>query len=163
MGRQGRDYHILIGKDKYWDYIFLDDAFQYSDWFKWLTGTRMQFHTEEEYEDAKRRTVDEWWLRDLRVEAVKADRTDEGLEEWSQDVIDEWYQVWDDSYRWEWWVEEWLDIINEIEWTDYDSDYSECTWWGRCFEEDMLKRSYWERVVPINFRTLKRLYNLYEK
>lgn len=158
-----RDYNILIWKDKYWDYIFLDGAFKHSDNFKWLCWTRMQFHTEDEYERDKQRMIDDWWLKELWVEAVKADRTELWLEEWSQDVIDEWYSPYDESYRWKRWIEEWLEIINKREWTEYEPDYSDCTWWGRMFEKEMLKRSYWEWVEPINFRIFKRLFNTYER
>ena len=163
MARESQEYNILIGKDKYWDYIFLDEAFKYKDGMKWLCWTRMQFHTEDEYEDAKQRVIDDGRLRDLWVEAVKANKTDYSLEEWSQEIIDEWYSPYDDSYRWKEWVYEWLKIINEIEWTEYEQDYSDCTGWWRMFDEEMLKRGYWEWVYPINFRLFKRLFYTYEK
>lgn len=162
------EYHILIWKDKYWDYVFLDEAFKHSDNFKWLCWTRMQFHTEEEYEEARQMVIDDWWLRELWVEAVKANRTDESLDDWSKDVMDEDEDYpYDPSYRCEWRIDDALEIIDKHEYEDTGihatSEFSECTWWGRCFNEDMLKRSYWEWVEPINFRKLKRLYNIYEK
>lgn len=161
--REWESYNILIWKSKDWDYIFLDEAFRYSDSSKWLCWTRMQFHTEDEYEEAKQRMIDDWWLKELWVEAVKADRTELWLDEWSQDVIDEWYSPYDDSYRWKWWIKEWLEIINKREWTEYEPDYSDCTWWWRMFEDEMLKRDYWERVDEKNFKLFKKLYNEYEK
>ena len=162
-----RDYNILIWKDKYGDYIFLDEAFKHSDNFKWLCWTRMQFHTEDEYERDKQRMIDDWWLKELWIEAVKADRTELWLEEWSQDVIEDGYSPYDDSYRCSWWIDDALEIIDKHEyketWIHATSEFSDCTWWGRMFEKEMLKRSYWEWVEPINFRIFKRLFNTYEK
>lgn len=163
-----RDYHILIWKDKYGDYIFLDDAFKHSDNFKGLCGTRMKFHTEDEYERDRKNVIDDGWLEDLWIEAVKAHRTTLWLDEWSEDVLEEDDDYpYDPSYRCEWRIDEALEIIDKHEYEETGihatSEFSDCTWWGRCFDEEMLKRSYWEWVEPINFRTLKRLYNAYEK
>lgn len=168
MERQSKKYHILIGKDKGWDYIFLDEAFKYRDGFKWLCWTRMKFHTEDEYERDREAVIDDWWLEDLRIEAVKSRKTTLWLDEWSENVLQEDGRYpYDDSYRCSWRIDDALEIIDKHEYEEtgihVTSEFSDCTWWWRCFDKDMLKRNYREWVEPINFRILKRLYNVYEK
>lgn len=162
--RQEKKFNILIGKDKRGDYVFLDDAFSYSDGMKWLCWTRMRFHTEEEYEADKQNMIDDWYLKELRQQAVQDGATEKSLEDWSEDVL---YEndslVYDDSYRYKDRLEEWLDIINKEEWTDYTIDYSDCMWGGRMFDKSMLNKENWKRVVDENFETFKKLYEEYEK
>lgn len=162
-----QELNILIGKNKYWEYVFLEDAFKHSDWFKWLTWTIMEFHTEDEYEQAKENYIDSWDLKYLRKEAVANDSTEESYEDWKQEVIDEDDQlVYDTSYRTAYRIDDALKIIDEHEyeetWVHATSEFSNCVWWWRCFDEEMLRRNYRERVDEKNFKTFKKLFIEYE-
>lgn len=168
MPRQAEQFHILIWKDREWDYIFLDEAFKYDDWLQWLCWTRMQFHTEDEYEEAKQNYIDSWDLLYLRKDAVQAGRKTDSYEDWLEEVIenDECF-VYDDSYRCSYRIDEALEIIDKHEyketWIHKTSEFSDCVWWWRCFDKKMLDKNYRERIEEENFEKFKELYEKYEK
>ena len=168
MPRQAEQYHIHIWKNKEWNYIFLDEAFKYDDWLQWLCWTAMQFHTEDEYEEAKQNYIDSWDLLYLRKEAVQAERTTNSYEEWLEEVIEnDECLVYDDSYRCSYRIDEALEIIDEHEyeetWIHATSEFSDCVWWWRCFDKKMLDKNYRERIEEENFEKFKELYEKYEK
>lgn len=168
MPRQAEQFHILIWKDKEWDYIFLDEAFKYSDWFKWLVWTKMVFHTESEYEEAREDYIQSDDLKYLWKDAVANDATEESFQDWKEEVIDEDNElIYDSSYRCAYWIDKALEIIDKHEyeetWLHVTSEFSDCVWWWRCFDEEMLHRDYWEWVEEENFKKFVELYNEYEK
>lgn len=162
--RKEKKFNILLGKDRYGDYVFLDDAFKYSDGMQGLCWTRMRFHTEEEYERDKQNMIDDGYLKEFRQDAVKNDKTEQSYEDWCEDALsesDNW--VYDDSYRYHSRLEEWLEIINKKEWTEYTTDYSDCSWGWRMFDKSYLNKENWERVYTKNFNKFVKLYEKYEK
>lgn len=162
--RKEKKFNILLGKDRYGDYVFLDDAFKYSDGMQGLCWTRMRFHTEEEYERDKQNMIDDWYLKEIRQDAVRNDRTEQSYQDWCEDALYESDSfVYDDSYRYQSRLEEWLEIINKKEWTDYTIDYSDCSWGWRMFDKSMLNKDNWEWVYTKNFNKFVKLYEKYEK
>ena len=169
MPRQTKEFHILIWKNQYWEYVFLDEAFKYDDWsLQWLTWTCMLFHTEDEYEEAKENYVRSWDLLYLRKEAVQAWSTEASYEDRAEEVLEnDECLVYDDSYRCKWRIDDALEIIDKHEyensWIHATSEFSDCTWWWRCFNKEMLNLDYWIRVEWDNFKKFKKLYKEYEK
>jgi hypothetical protein len=51
----------------------------------------------------------------------------------------------------------------EETWVHKTSEFSDCVWWWRCFDEKMLKKENWEWVEEENFNKFVELYNEYEK
>lgn len=166
--REATTYGLLIWKDKCWQYIILDEAFKYADWFKWLTWIVMDFHTEQEYEDARDNFIESDDFKYLRKQAVEDDRTEQSFQDWKEEVIEEDTDlVYDSSYRCEWRMDAVLECIDKHEyeetWVHKTSEFSDCVWWWRCFDEEMLKKENWEWVEEENFKKFVELYNEYEK
>lgn len=151
---------LFIWKTNEGSYFFLEDAFKYEDWRKGLTYSMFELLTEEQLED--RFNNYDWDY--LWIEAVKAKRTTEGLDDWIESVrMYDWLTtVIDTSYCCE--VEDEIKRINEIEGTEYE--YSDCISWGR-FGSDrnnyLLNRDSYEYVNEENFKKLQELYIEYEQ
>lgn len=141
-------------------YLFLEEAFKYEDWMKWLTYAEFELLTEEQLEDR----FDNYDWEDFWIEAVRAKQTTEWLDDWVDSVraYDWLTSVIDTSYCCD--IEDELWQINEKEWTDYE--YSNCIgWWrfGNSYNNDKLNRDNYEYVNEENFKELLRLYKEYEE
>ena len=156
--------NILIWKDHNGEFVFLDEAFKHSDWFMWLVGTIMAFHTQDEWENELDNYIDCDWLLDLWKEWVYHWNITQSYDDWCDAVRDEdWISVlYDTGYNYKSRLEEWCEIAAERDWIDYDSEYSDCRGGGRCFDRKMLEDSYREWTVEGNFKKFKSLYIRYE-
>lgn len=157
--REAKELHLFIWKEAHsWEYVFLDEAFKNGNDFKWLTGQKFIFLTEEEVSDR----IDDYDFHDLRVDAVKYNNTDDWYSDWRDSLSEseELSCVLDDSYSGTSWVSNTMDDVNEKEDTDYE--YSDCVSVGRIFDEEMLDRDFREYVDEENFKTFLDLYKEYE-
>lgn len=83
---------ILVGINQERDIVYLDYIFWDGEGFHGASGIRLEYKTKEEaeseWDDAEENPTD-YVDRDLWVEAVKYDRTDESYEDWATSVIQE--------------------------------------------------------------------------
>lgn len=138
----------------------LEETFQYDDDMKGAVGYSMRPLTQEEIDSAS----DSQNLRDLWVEAVEADHTDLGLDEWVEDLecnmdSDQYYPFEDNSFRAEFKdllenssarIKKKIQEVFGIEGEDY-VDWSVCSC-GRCFSAD----DEWDEILNKNaLKTIK--------
>ena len=157
--REAKELHLFIWKEAHsWEYVFLDEAFKNGNDFKGLTGTKFIFLTEEEVSDR----IDDYDFRQLRVDVVNCNNTDDWYSEWrdSLDESEELRCVLDDSYSGTSWVNNAIAYANVIE--DQDYEYSDCVSGGRIFDEEMLNRDFREYVDEENYKKFLELYKEYE-
>lgn len=158
--RKETTYNLFIWKSKDWEYIFLEDSYQYWDWTKWLTWNSFNFLTQSELDDR----IEEYDWYDYWKDAVNADRTTQWYNDWVEEIKDCWdaeLTVRDDSYNYEDWLMNAMEYANKEEETDYE--YSDCIWWWRMFDEENIQENYYEYFIPENLETLKKLYSEYEQ
>ena len=162
--KERKDYNLLIGKDVHWDFVFLDDCFDHWDGFKGMTGTIVQFHTQDEWENELQDYIDNDGLLDIWKEWVYHWNITQSYSDWCDDVkdLDGISALYDTGYNHYSWLQEWCEIASEKDEVEYDSDYTNCVWGWRCFERKMLEDSYWEWTVEENFKKFKSLYIRYE-
>lgn len=154
-------YNLFIWKSNDWEYIFLQEAFEYREWrLKWLNWTYFNFLTQSDLDD---RIEDYDWY-ELWKEAVQAEQTTSSFIDWEDEVKDCWDAEWvarDSSYEDEDWLQKAMEYANKKEETDYE--YSDCIWCWRMFNEENIKEDYYEYFIPENLEILKKEYNKYEK
>ena len=130
MDNEETKYNKLIGKigDEYY---FLDHTFNHADNFKGAVGSTMQPLTEEEYNERVDNYFDVDNIREFWQQAVEADKTDMGLDEWiefvrntdgEENVIDRSYPNYGEQLK---------KLLGE------EVFEVECTGGGRCFEKKM--------------------------
>ena len=160
--------NMFVWKDKNWCYVFVDDAFKHSDWFKGLCWSIFEFHTEDEadraLEDYVYNTDDLLFIYTDMFRAGKISRS-ESFDDWRDRVYEQdWYStIYDGSYQWEDWLKDAVYYAGEKEWVDYAVKCTNCVWWWRCIHRDMLNYDYWDYVIDDNFKKLKELYKEYEQ
>lgn len=139
-------YNKLVGKkDGLW--YFIDYSFVHSDSFKWLTGTTVEFLTENEYQDrCDNYEVDELWKM-----AVAAGDTTEWLEDWKES-IDVGKLAIDHSYNSSERMQKGMKIASEYD--DEQYKYSDCQWWGRYFHIEMADEAWRDYVYDVSLLQL---------
>ena len=158
-----KHYNILIGKNKYNEFIFLDEAFKYQYWFKWLVWTKYMFHTEEEAEKELTDYLNNDWVLELWKEAVAWWHTYSSYSDYVDDFEWDYSIIYDQSGIYDNHVIDAIEIASEKDWIDYDRDYSSCVWWWRIFDEEEINEEYYEWIIEENFNILKNLYKEYEE
>lgn len=156
--REEKRYDLFIGKLKNGGYNFLEYAFKHWD-FKGLVWYELEFLTEG--------MLDERWdnydWEDLRRETVHAWRTELGLDDWV-DNVERWdgrQSILDDSYCSYDCVNEAMGMASERDEVEYE--YTDCSWWWRCFDETSIKEDSYEWYIPENLELLQKLYKEYEE
>ncbi len=143
MTRTSNKINVIVGIRDGAVYV-LEETFQYEDGMKGAVGYSMRPLTQEEIDSAS----DPQNLRDFWVEAVKADDTDLGLDEWVEDLecnmnSDQYYPFEDTSNRTEFKellenssarIKKKIQEVFGVEGKDY-VDWSVCSC-GRCFSAD---------------------------
>ena len=72
-------YNLFIWKSNSWEYIFLQEAFEYREWrLKWLNWTYFNFLTQSDLDD---RIEDYDWY-ELWKDAVQAEQTTSSFDDW---------------------------------------------------------------------------------
>lgn len=145
--REQNNHHKLVGRIGN-DYYFLDYTFADGD-FKGATGTVLTPISKSEYEDRtdpESETCQDWF-REIWKMAVEDDKTEEGLTEWVENVINidgdeavfdfSGYNLWDQ--------------LREIGLSEDDYPVFECIGCGRCFDVDMefdeiYDKELWEEI-----------------
>lgn len=157
--REEKRYDLFIGKLKNGGYNFLEYAFKHWDGFKGLVWYELEFLTEE--------MLDERWdncdWEDLRREAVHAWKTELGLDDWVNN-IERWdgrQSILDDSYCSYDCVNEAMEMASERDEVEYE--YTDCSWWRRCFDGTSIKEDSYEWYIPENLELLQKLYKEYEE
>lgn len=153
--------NLFIGKSKDWEYIFLDEAFTYGNWWmSGLTWTTFEFLTQYDLDNR----IEEYDWEELWKEAVYHWNCKDSYRDWVEEVKSNWdaeSTVKDDSYSWEERLEKAMQYANEKEERDYE--YSDCRWGWRMFDEENIKEDYYEYFIPENLKKLQELYREYEK
>ena len=154
-------YNLFIWKSNSWEYIFLQEVFEYRDWkVKWLCWASFNFLTQSELDD---RIEDYDWY-DFWKEAVCYNHTTLWFNDWVEEIKDNWDAecvARDSSYEDEEWLQKAMEYANKKEETDYE--LSDCIRWWRIFNEENIKEDYYEYFIPENLEILKKEYNKYEK
>lgn len=158
--REEKKLNLLIGKTTDWCFVFLESAFEYSDWIKGLSFNLFQFHTEEE----KKQAVEDTDFLEYWQQAVGAGNTLQWYEEWKEEAKAE-FDPYDDSYRDEDWLYQGVLYARNKDKEDYDEDSTECCWGGRCFCEEMLQEDYreWTNEEESALEQLREYAVLYEE
>lgn len=165
MARKEDKKMLYIGKANNGEHIFIEDAFEYDDWTKWLTWFSLEFHTEYEEEQAYEDfcNSDDWYY--CYIEYLRANKPrDVSYDDWTDMLKDDWYSPYDDSFRWKDCTTKAMEYAGEKD--ENDCDYyqaTNCISCGRIFRDEMLKKDFWEYVIPENFAEFKKLYKQYEQ
>lgn len=144
--RTQQNYNKLIGRIEN-EYYFLDYIFYDGKDFKGATGSVMSPLTEDEYDER----VDDYFsyenMREFWQQAVKAKRTDLGLDEWIEEVknTDGENGVIDDSYS-----ASYGEILKE-KLGNEKAFMIECVGGGRCFDkkmkwDELFSKTLWEAI-----------------
>lgn len=164
--RNETNYNLFIGKTIDWTYVFLEDAFKYTDdetkkvWLKGLTGFELEFHTQEDVDESLENLFDGEWY-DLYIQYLERERpNDVSYNDRCEMVRDERSNDYDDSFCNEKCVQDALEYANEKEWEDYE--YTNCIWCWRHFNEENTKAENYEYFIEENLKTLQKLYKEYE-
>lgn len=164
--RNETNYNLFIWKTIDWTYVFLEDAFKYTDdetkkvWLKGLTGFELEFHTQEEAEESLENLFDGDGY-DFYLEYLKHNRpNDVSYDDWCDMVRDEKESDYDDSYCNKECVQNAMEYANEKEWADYE--LTNCIGWGRHFNDENIKAENYEYFIEENLKTLQKLYKEYE-
>lgn len=159
--RKATNYDLFIGKTIDWTYMFLEEAFQYWDWLKWLTGYELEFHTEEESESSLEDFFDGEGY-DFYIQYLEKERpNDVSYNDWCDMVRDEKSNDYDDSFCCEKCVEDAMDYANEKEGENYE--YTNCIACWRHFNEENIKEENYEYFIEENLKLLQKLYKEYEE
>jgi hypothetical protein len=151
--KEKTEYNKLVGRNTDWEIIVLDYSFTHSDELKWLTGSRFNLLTEEDFQQRK----DNYDYKELRQMAVADWRTEDSLDDFKAEVEDDIDLFIDTSYSNKDYATEMIEKFSKIDWVQYE--YTDCTWWGRCFGEEMLADDYREVLF---FPEIKDLIQQYE-
>ena len=136
MNRKQTDYDKLVGRIGN-EYYFCDYIFRHYRDFKGATATILRPVSEDEYNERMDPTSSDTqdWFGELWRDAVASERTEVGLEEWIEWVLDNDGPdaIFDLSCDHLW------DDLREavLEFTEEDYPVFECIGGGRCFSPDM--------------------------
>ena len=165
--REETKYNLLLWKTKDNSYVFLEEAFRYTDWTKlqWLTYNEMAFYTQAEVDDRNEQYFNDsdtykcWYVEYLKYHEPR----DMSYNDWQDLVLSETETPsLDDSYRYKDWCEQALDYIKERE-EDPDLEWSDCLWWGRVWSEShIMHEENYEWIMPENWKLFKKLLSEYE-
>jgi hypothetical protein len=79
----------------------------------------MDFHTEQEYEDARDNFIESDDFKYLRKQAVEDDRTELSFQDWKEEAVEEDTDlVYDSSYRCKWRMDAVLECIDKHEYEE---------------------------------------------
>lgn len=158
--KEEKKYNLFIGKTTDWTYLFLENAFKYSDWLKGLTGFELEFHTDEEAEKSLENLFDSEWF-DFYIQYLQ--RTEDyncTYYDRQEQVKSEQESDYDDSFCNMECVRKALEYANEKENEDYTC--TNCLWCGRHFNDENIKEENYEYFIEENLKTLQKLYKEYE-
>jgi len=165
--RDGTKYNLFIWKTIDWTYVFLGDAFKYTDdetkkvWLKGLTGFELEFHTQEDADESLENLFDGEWF-DFYIQYLQ--RTEDPnctYYDRQEQVKSERDSDYDESYCNEKCVRDALEYANEKEWEDYE--YTNCIWCWRHINEENTKAENYEYFIKENLEKLQALYKEYEE
>ena len=141
-------FNLFIGKTLKGEYVFLDYAFKHY-WLKGLTGYWFYFLTDEDLDNI----IENYDCTYEWKEAVANDKTELGLEEWSEELkqnADIEHFI-DTSWSQTKWLSDVVEYANERELHNW-----------RIFTEEYLEEGTYSYFIPENLEKLKELYKEYE-